>query len=154
MHQIVGDEGGPEEESAPPEPTDPGDGQPDGVVRVASSHSLYPLHEDPELPPSTLTNTNLHHYLAMAMETQPGFGGGEATERPPLRSRLRRMIGAPRQAEFNAAVLHVLHQFDHRSRMQEHRIVTLEARLAAAERRRDEEPTVPAVERPITGAEG
>ncbi|MEL7155726.1 MAG: hypothetical protein AAFN30_03905 [Actinomycetota bacterium] len=145
LHQVVGDrasarQGGLEPPASTsavgPDPAaDPATDV--DVVRVDPVDSMYPIIDDPELPPPTLTNTNLRHYLAAAMETQPGFGAADQPTTGGVRSRLRRMIGAPRQAEFNAAVLHVLHQLDHRGRQQERRIVTLEARLAAARRPAD-----------------
>lgn len=108
----------------------------DAPINLDRVASMYAPVADPELPSPARTNTNLRHYLAAAMETQPGFGAPPAGG-PRWRSRLRRLAGGPpRQADYNAAVLHVLHQLDHRSRVQEERIITLEARLAAAEGRR------------------
>ncbi len=119
----------------------PDDGSRGGETSILldTAASLYPPVADPDLPSPARTNTNLRHYLAEAMETQPGFGAPAAVE-PRWRSRLRRLVGGPpRQSDYNAAVLHVLHQLDHRSQVQERRIMTLEARLAAAEGRRSVE---------------
>ncbi|MEM8925751.1 MAG: hypothetical protein AAGD35_19790 [Actinomycetota bacterium] len=123
---------------APPAP-EPADGGVDrigplGVDTVTVDHvdSVYAGDVGPELPPATVTNRNLRHYLATAMETQPGFANHQA--RQGVRTRLRRLLGPAGQGDYNAAVLHVLHQLDHRTRSQEHRIAVLEARLAEANR--------------------
>lgn len=105
-------------------------------IHLESVASMYAPVTDPDLPSPARTNTNLRHYLAAAMDTQPGFGAPPSGG-PRWRSRLRRLAGGPpRQDDYNAAVLHVLHQLDHRTRMQEQRITALEARLAVAEGRR------------------
>ncbi|MEO0605511.1 MAG: hypothetical protein AAF211_29035, partial [Myxococcota bacterium] len=46
----------------------------DEPVDVGRASSMFTPVGDPELPSPARTNTTLHHYLAAAMETQPGFG--------------------------------------------------------------------------------
>lgn len=103
-------------------------------IRLDHLDSIYVGAEELGLPSPSVTNTNLHHYLLTASATQPQFAA--ATPRG-WRSRLRRLLAPAQQEEFNAAVLHALHQLDHRTRVQEHVIVQLEARLADACRSAD-----------------
>lgn len=102
-------------------------------IRCEPMDSIYVGAEELDLPAPSVTNTNLHHYLTAAGKVQPGFYGGPRR----LRSRLRAMFRRRRQDDFNTAVLHALHQLDHRTRVQSHVIVQLEAKLAEVLRRAD-----------------
>lgn len=103
-------------------------------IRLEHLDSIYVGAEELGLPSPSVTNTNLHHYLLTASATQPRFS---ATASRGWRSRLRRLLASAQQEEFNTAVLHALHQLDHRTKVQEHVIVQLEARLADACRSAD-----------------
>lgn len=83
--------------------------------------------EEPDLPNPLVTDSNFRHYLDQATAHQGRIGGG------PLG--LGRMASlASNQALFNAAIVHALHQLDHRTRLQQRTITRLEAELAAAHR--------------------
>jgi type V secretory pathway adhesin AidA len=75
--------------------------------------------EEPDFPNPIVTDANFRHYLDQATAHQgPG----------------RIKIGSGDQAHYNAAVVHALHQLDHRTRLQQRTITRLEAELADARR--------------------
>ena len=89
-----------------------------------------PLDEEAEadeadLPNPFVTDANFSHYLDQATVHQ-GRAAGLV--------RALRQLGRGDQARYNAAIVHALHQLDHRTRSQQRTITRLEAELARAHR--------------------
>lgn len=80
--------------------------------------------EEPDLPNPIVTDANLRHYLEQAAQHQ-GLSDGRRGRLKPL---------GLNQTLYNAAVVHALHQLDHRTRLQQRTISRLEAELADARR--------------------
>jgi hypothetical protein len=100
---------------------DPGLGTGPGAV---------PRSEVAPLPHPMRTTAKLGHYLEVATAERPG-------DQPPVSvsGRLGSRLGlAGRQVRFNAAVIEVLHQLDHRTQAQARIIAALEAELIEARR--------------------
>ncbi len=99
------------------------------VLTDRAVESLRPLdHPDP-LPHPLTTDTNFGHYLDQATGAQAGLkakaSGPQAVLSP----------SAALQANLGEALIHCLHQLDHRTKAQDRRIRELEAELAEANRR-------------------
>jgi hypothetical protein len=80
--------------------------------------------DEPDLPNPFVTDANFRHYLDQATANQGGSG---------LIRALKLLLRGD-QALYNAAIVHALHQLDHRSRSQQRTITRLEAELASARR--------------------
>ncbi|MEM7274716.1 MAG: hypothetical protein AAF547_16650 [Actinomycetota bacterium] len=81
------------------------------------------------LPHPTVTTATLNHHLAAAADRSEAVdqrAGGSRRIVDPI-------VGI--QAALNDALIHCVHQLDHRSRLQDRRLTELEARLAEADRR-------------------
>lgn len=109
-----------------PVPGPEGDGssneQPDRLIDLSN--------EAAQLPHPLRTDGHLHHYLEQATVLADPHG-------PGLKGRLWRALSPSpwrRQAGFNAALVHALHQLDHRGRHQQNAIARLEAETAALRR--------------------
>ena len=86
--------------------------------------------DEAQLPNPLTTDGFLNHYLEQAMLYQGGTS-------PGLRGLLGRIAMRRRgreQAHFNSVVVNALHQFDHRTRLQQRAIGQLEAETAAIRR--------------------
>jgi uncharacterized protein YjbI with pentapeptide repeats len=85
-----------------------------------------------ELPNPIVTDANLRHYLDQATRFQ-----GDASP-PTAGGRRARLIAVgPRrldQTRYNTAMVHAIHQLDHRTRLQQRTIARLEAELADTRR--------------------
>lgn len=82
-----------------------------------------------DLPHPAQTSASLDHHLTTA--TAAGQHLRRTATGP--RGTVDPVVGV--QARFNEATIHCLHQFDHRSRVQERRITDLESVLAETQRR-------------------
>jgi hypothetical protein len=83
-----------------------------------------------ELPNPLVTDGLLRHFMEQATLYQ---GGGRAG----LRGLPERLISSPRWrrlSRFNSAIVHALHQLDHRTRLHERSLAELEAETAAIRR--------------------
>ena len=88
--------------------------------------------EEASLPNPIVTDANLRHYLEQATANQTDAD----TEVGRGRVETLRALAVDRatQARFNDAVLNAIHQLDHRTRLQQQTITSLEAELADARR--------------------
>ncbi len=90
------------------------------------------LDLDGELPNPLITDANLHHHLQRATAHED-----PTARRPGIRGLIgwaRDRLAARRQGAYNRAMVHALHQLDHRTRHQQRTIARLEAELAEARR--------------------
>lgn len=122
-------------------PRSDGDGDGDDVSDSDSDGSddasldrSPPEADDPEerdLPNPIVTDANLRHYLedATAHADELVAAGGALG-----RAVRHRLPGQADQAAYNAAIVHALHQLDHRTKLQQRTIARLEAELADARR--------------------
>ncbi len=81
--------------------------------------------DDPELPNPLVTDANLRHFMDTATANQGPMEAQGLRRFKPRRNQ---------QARYNAAIVHALHQLDHRTRLQQRTITRLEAELADARR--------------------
>jgi hypothetical protein len=104
-----------------------GNGNGDGHERRSGIEEALGLDDSdgPDLPNPFVTDANLRHYLDLA-----GAHQGAATGL----LRMVKALGRGDQARYNAAIVHALHQLDHRTRYQQKTITRLEAELASARR--------------------
>lgn len=99
------------------------------VLTDRAVESLRPLEHSDPLPHPLTTDTNFGHYLDQATGSHAGLrakaSGPQAVLSP----------SAALQANLGEALIHCLHQLDHRTKTQDRRIRELEAELAEANRR-------------------
>ncbi len=103
---------------------------------------------EPSLPHPIRTDANLGHHLDVAtgalgsgVRTKLSSAGGAAGRAGGrLLDRVWRRLGRADQARYNDAIVNALHQLDHRTTLQAHRIARLEAELSEARRAIAERP--------------
>ena len=93
---------------------------------------LAKLGEEARLPNPMVTDTNLDHYLQQATLHQGVPGGASGGGR--WSRLLSSLAGFRHQTRYNAAILHAMHQLDHRTQCQQRTIARLEAELADTRR--------------------
>lgn len=109
-------------------PIDPLEAEDPGAIELAARQGEEQEHQ--ALPNPIVTDANLRHYMDLA-------GGNQGNPDRVATSRLwRRVFGDrhPAQLSYNGAILHALHQLDHRTRLQQRTITRLEAELAETRR--------------------
>lgn len=94
-----------------------------------ATETLRPSDVPDPLPHPLVTDTNFSHYLDQATNSQAGL---QATASSPQAVLSPTVV---RQANLGEALIHCLHQLDHRTKAQERRVRELEAELAEANRK-------------------
>lgn len=99
------------------------------LLTERAAETLRPVdHPDP-LPHPLVTDANFAHYLAQAATSHTGLQARATSPQAALSPT------TAHQANLGDALIHCLHQLDHRTKRQDRRIRELEAELAETNRR-------------------